>query len=155
VIKNSPRRSVSRAQPPRHGGRGVDQTSSASQPALRDFVYGSFDQFQLAGLALICLKNETKTDAERDVRDLISMAGADVIKKERGKGYCTTSKSSEKAHPLELAKYSLEQAKRLITSTARRRKIDEQFSLLMLEGCVIRRMTYRTNVFVPPRGSPC
>ena len=38
----------------------------------------SFDRFQLAGLALICLKNETKADAERDLRDLISAAGADV-----------------------------------------------------------------------------
>jgi hypothetical protein len=26
--------------------------------ALRDFLMGSFDRFQLAGLALICLKNE-------------------------------------------------------------------------------------------------
>ena len=35
------------------------------RPALRDFLMESFDQFQLAGLALICLKNETKADAER------------------------------------------------------------------------------------------
>ncbi len=42
----------------------------------------SFDRFQLAGLALVCLKNETKADAE-DLRDLISAAGADVAEKAR------------------------------------------------------------------------
>jgi hypothetical protein len=30
-----------------------------------------FDRFQLAGLMLICLKNETKASTERDLRDLI------------------------------------------------------------------------------------
>ncbi len=34
-------------------------------PALRDFLLESFDRFQLAGLALICLKDETKADAAR------------------------------------------------------------------------------------------
>ena len=40
-------------------------------PALQDFPMESFDRFQLAGLALICVKNETKADAERDLRNLI------------------------------------------------------------------------------------
>jgi hypothetical protein len=52
-------------------------------PALRDFLLESFDQFQLAELALVCLKNETKADVERDVRDLISAAGADATEKAR------------------------------------------------------------------------
>lgn len=43
----------------------------------------SIDRFQLAGLAVICLKYETKADAERDLRDLISTAGADVTEKAR------------------------------------------------------------------------
>ena len=38
----------------------------------------SFDRCQLAGLALICLKNETKADAERDLRNLISAAQARI-----------------------------------------------------------------------------
>ena len=37
--------------------------------ALRDFLMESFDRFQLASLALICLKNEAKADAERDLRN--------------------------------------------------------------------------------------
>src|SRR2546430_1098447 len=52
-------------------------------PALRDFLMEGLDRFQLAGLALICLKNETKADAERDLRDLIFLAGADVAEKAR------------------------------------------------------------------------
>src|SRR5258705_11638828 len=40
-------------------------------PALRDFLIESFDRFQLAGLALIRLKNETKAGAERDSHELI------------------------------------------------------------------------------------
>jgi hypothetical protein len=32
----------------------------------------SFDRFQLAGLALICLKNETKANSKRDFRNLLS-----------------------------------------------------------------------------------
>jgi len=37
--------------------------------------YESFDLFQLAGLALIWLKSETKADVELDLRDLISTTG--------------------------------------------------------------------------------
>ena len=70
----------------------------------------SFDRFQLAGLALICLKNETKADAERDLRDLISAAGADVTEKARRERLLRHLESADKAHPLELAKYSLERA---------------------------------------------
>jgi hypothetical protein len=43
----------------------------------------SFDRFPLAGLARICLKNETKADAERDLRDLVGATGADVAEKAR------------------------------------------------------------------------
>jgi hypothetical protein len=69
-----------------------------------------FDRFQLAGLALNCLKNETKVDAERDLRDLISAAGAEVAEKARREGLLRHLESADKAHPLELAKYSLERA---------------------------------------------
>ena len=71
-----------------------------------------FDRFQLAGLALICLKNETKADAERDLRDLISAASADVAEKARRERLLRYLEAADAdiAHPLELAKYSLERA---------------------------------------------
>src|SRR5258705_6705088 len=77
-------------------------------PAPRDFLIESFDRFQLSGLALTCLKNETKTDAERDLRELISTAGADVAEKARRERLLRHLDSADQAHPLELAKYSLE-----------------------------------------------
>jgi len=58
--------------------------------ALRDFLIESFDRFQLAGLALVCLKNETKADAERDLRELISTADAAVAEKALAKVYRAT-----------------------------------------------------------------
>ena len=98
---------------PQYPVRGVEETIRfhlRHSPALRDFLMESFDRFQLAGLALICLKNETKADAERDLRDLISAAGADVSEKARRERLLHHLESADKAHPLELAKYSLERA---------------------------------------------
>ena len=56
------------------------------------------------------LRNETKAGAERDLRDLISAAGADMAEKARRERLLRHLESADKAHPLELAKYSLERA---------------------------------------------
>jgi len=45
-----------------------------------------------------------------DLRDLISAAGADVAEKARREGLLRHLESADKAHPLELAKYSLERS---------------------------------------------
>jgi len=63
----------------------------------------------VAGLALISLKNETKA-AERDLRDLISAAGADVAERARRERLLHRLESADKAHPLGVAKYSLQRA---------------------------------------------
>lgn len=70
----------------------------------------SFDRFQLAYLALICLKNETKADAEGDLRELISATCAGVTEKVRRERLLRHLEFADKVHPLELAKYSLERA---------------------------------------------
>lgn len=98
---------------PEYPVRSVEETIRfhlRHSPALRDFLIEGFDRFQLAGLALICLKNETKADAERDLRELISTAGADAREKARRERLLSHLESADKAHPLELAKYSLERA---------------------------------------------
>jgi hypothetical protein len=56
------------------------------------------------------VKNQSRADAERDLRDLISLAGADVAEKARRERLLRHLESADKAHPLELAKYSLERA---------------------------------------------
>ena len=79
---------------------------------MRDFLMEGFDRFQLAGLALVCLKNDTKAAAERDLRELISAAGADVAEKARRERLLRHLESADAdiGHPLELAKYSLERS---------------------------------------------
>jgi hypothetical protein len=96
---------------PEYPVRGVEETIRfhlRHSPAMRDFLMESFDRFQLAGLALICLKNQTKADAERDLRDLISAAGAEAREKARRERLLKHLESADKGDPLELAKYSLE-----------------------------------------------
>jgi hypothetical protein len=98
---------------PEYPVRSVEETIRfhlRHSPAMRDFLIEGFDRFQLAGLALICLKNDTKTEAERDLRDLISAAGMDGAEKARRERLLRHLESTDKAHPLELAKYSLERA---------------------------------------------
>ena len=55
-------------------------------------------------------EDETKADAERDLRDLISTVGTDVADKARRERLMRPLESADKAHPLELARYSLERA---------------------------------------------
>jgi hypothetical protein len=98
---------------PEYPVRSVEETIRfhlRHSPAMRDFLMEGFDRFQLAGLALICLKNDTKADAERDLRELISAAGVDMAEKARRERLLHHLQSADKAHPLELAKYSLERA---------------------------------------------
>ena len=98
---------------PEYPVRSVEETIRfhlRHSPALRDFLMESFDRFQLAGLALIWLKTETKADAERDLHTLISAAGADAAEKARRERLLRHLESVEKPQPLELAKYSLERA---------------------------------------------
>ena len=46
------------------------------------------------------MKNEAKADAERDLRNLISAAGADVAEKARRERLLRHFETAEKAHPL-------------------------------------------------------
>ena len=96
---------------PQYPVRGVEQTIRfhlRNSPALRDFLMEGFERFQLAGLALLCLKNETKEETERDLQALISASAKDQRERARREGLLRHLSSAEKAEPLELAKYSLE-----------------------------------------------
>jgi hypothetical protein len=96
---------------PQYPVRSVEQTIRShlrKSPALRDFLMDGFERFQLAGLALLCLKNETKAETERDLRALISAAANDGRERDRRERLLRHLQSTDKADPLELAKYSLE-----------------------------------------------
>jgi hypothetical protein len=99
---------------PQYPVRGVEQTIRfhlRNSPALREFLLEGFDRFQLAGLALVCLKNETKAGAEKDLLDLISASGEDTGERARRERLLRHLQSRDEAEPLELAKYSLERAR--------------------------------------------
>ena len=92
---------------PEYPVRGVEETIRfhlRHSPPLRDFLMESFDRFQLAGLDLICLKNETKAGAELDLRDLISAAGADVREKTRRERLLRHLESADQGTPAGIGK---------------------------------------------------
>lgn len=62
---------------------------------------------------LRCLKNETKEETETDLRMLISASGNDEAERTRRERLLRHLQSTDKAEPLELAKYSLERAHNL------------------------------------------
>jgi hypothetical protein len=93
--------------------RGVEQTIRfhlRSSPALREILMLGFDRFPLAGLALLCLKNETKAEVEKDLRELISASAEDATERQRRERFLQHVQSTDEAEPLGLAKYSLERA---------------------------------------------
>jgi hypothetical protein len=96
---------------PQYPLRGVEQTIRfhlRNSPAMRQFLLEGFDRFQLAGLALLCLKNGTKSETERDLRELIGAAGDDAREKARRETLLSHLQATNEAEPLELAKCSLE-----------------------------------------------
>ncbi|HEX5706422.1 MAG TPA: hypothetical protein VFX96_03960 [Pyrinomonadaceae bacterium] len=96
---------------PQYPVRGVEQTIRFhlhNSPAMRDLLVEGFDRFPLAGLALLCLKNETKQESEEDLRALISASGADARERLRRERLLRHLQTTDKAEAIELAKYSLE-----------------------------------------------
>jgi len=101
---------------PQYPLRGVEQTIRfhlRNSPAMRDFLLEGFDRFQLAGLALLCLKNQTKAETETDLRWLIGVSGLDQCERVRRERLLNHIQATDEAEPLELAKYSLEPARAL------------------------------------------
>ena len=98
---------------PQYPVRGVEQTIRfhlRNSPALRELLLEGFDRFPLAGLALLCLKNETKAETEKDLRALIAASETDKEERARRERLLSHLHSTDKAEPLELAKYSLQSA---------------------------------------------
>jgi hypothetical protein len=102
---------------PQYPVRSVEQTIRfhlRNSPALRDFLMEGFERFQLAGLALLCLKNNTREESERDLKALVSASVSDEREKARRERLLQHLLSTDKAEPIELAKYSLERAQSII-----------------------------------------
>jgi hypothetical protein len=110
---------------PQYPVRGVEQTIRfhlRNSPALRDFLLENFDRFQLAGLALVCLKNDTKAEAERDLGLLLAAPDIDETERARRERLLSYLKETDQADAFELAKCSLEHARSLSLGTGRQEK---------------------------------
>ena len=95
---------------PQYPVRSVEQTIRfhlRNSPALRDFLMEGFENYQLAGLALLCLKNDSKEETENDLQKLISASQNDAREKARRELLLQQLKSTEEADAIELAKKSL------------------------------------------------
>jgi len=102
---------------PQYPVRSVEQTIRfhlRNSPALRDFLIEGFERFPLAGLALLRLKNETKEETERDLQVLVSKSTDDDRERTRRQRLLQHLQSTDKAGPLELAKYSLDRAQSIV-----------------------------------------
>ncbi len=98
---------------PQYPIRGVEQNIRfhlRKSPALRDYLLEAFDRFPLAGLALLWLKNENKTETENDLRQLIDAADLEPAERERRERLLGHLQSLAKPEALVLAKYSYERA---------------------------------------------
>ena len=98
---------------PQYPVRSVEQTIRyhlRNSSALRDFLMEGFERFQLAGLALLCLKNDTREETEKDLRSLIAAAPDDERERSRREGLLRHLQSTDKVDALALAKYSLDRS---------------------------------------------
>lgn len=96
---------------PQYPIRGVEQTIRFhlhNSPALCEFLLENFDRFQLAGLALLRLKNETVAATEEDLHLLIAKTRTDRRELARLERLLNHLQNNGDAEPLELAKYSVQ-----------------------------------------------
>jgi hypothetical protein len=100
---------------PQYPVRSVEQTIKfhlRNSPACRDFLLEGFDRFQLAGLALLSLKNTTQQQTEDDLRLLIERAD-DPAEKTRRERLLHHLQTTDRKEPLDFAKYSFDRARRI------------------------------------------
>ena len=95
---------------PQYPVRSVEQTIRfhlRNSPAMRDFLMDGFEHYQLAGLALLYLKNESKEQTERDLAGLITAAAKDDRERARRERLLEYVRSTAETDLIELAKHSL------------------------------------------------
>jgi hypothetical protein len=95
---------------PQYPVRSVEQTIRfhlRHSPAMREFLMEGFEHYQLAGLALLYLRNESKAETERDLTALIAASEQDPREHARRERLLQYVRSTSETDPIELAKHSL------------------------------------------------
>jgi hypothetical protein len=110
ILNNHASAIIHSAAFPQYPVRSVEQTIRfhlRNSPAMREFLMEGFEHYQLAGLALLCLKNDSKEETEQDLVRLIAAAAHDPRERARRERLLEHLRSTTEADVVELAKYSL------------------------------------------------
>ena len=96
---------------PQYPVNGIDRIIMfhlRQSPALRSFLFESFDRYPLTGLTLLMLKNDARAEVEDDLRQLIEAAGDDEYERRRRDGLLRLFKTKEQTGAIRFTKLSME-----------------------------------------------
>ena len=96
---------------PQYPVNGIDRIIMfhlRQSPALRSFLFESFDRYPLTGLTLLMLKNDGRAEVEDDLRRLIAGAGDDEHERRRREGLLRLFKTKEHTGAIRFTKLSME-----------------------------------------------
>ncbi len=105
---------------PQYPVRSVEQTIRIhlrQSPAMRELLMKGFGHFQIAGLALLYLKNSTKAEIESDLGVLVAEPEQDDSERTRRERLLEHVRSNDHGDALQMAKYGLENARLLPMAT--------------------------------------
>lgn len=85
-----------------------------NSPALCTFLFTYFDQFQVTGLTLLCLKHHTRSEVIADLENLIALATANPDEKQRRMELLHTLQTDVSNNPLVFAGQGLQKARPLL-----------------------------------------
>ena len=95
---------------PQYPAGGIDRVIMfhlRQSPALRYFLFESFDRYPLTGLTLLMLKNDARSGVEDDLRQLVAAAGDDYERRRR-EGLLRLFKTKEHTGAIRFTKLSME-----------------------------------------------
>ena len=96
---------------PQYPVNGIDRIIMfhlRQSPALRSFLFESFDRYPLTGLTLLMLKNDERAEVEDDLRQLIAAAGDDEHERRRREALLRLFKTKEHTGAIRFTKLSME-----------------------------------------------
>jgi hypothetical protein len=96
---------------PQYPVNGIDRIIMfhlRQSPALRSFLFESFDRYPLTGLTLLMLKNDERAEVEDDLRQLVAAAGDDEHERRRREALLRLFKTKEHTGAIRFTKLSME-----------------------------------------------
>jgi len=91
---------------PEYPVRGIDRSIMfhlRNSPTLQQVLFETFDRFPFTGLSLLCFKNETRSEVEADLNELIGAAGLDDAETRRRRELLDIFRTSDAPSPIDYA----------------------------------------------------